>query len=51
LPEPPRSPDATDLVQSRVQIQAVVTEAAQLMLAENREWFGSMRHHDLEIQV
>jgi hypothetical protein len=38
---------ATDLTQ----VQAVVTSASALMLAENQDWFGSMRHHDLEIHV
>jgi hypothetical protein len=51
LPEPPVPPEESDLVASQAQVQTVVTEAAQLMLAENREWFGTMRHHDLEIQV
>jgi hypothetical protein len=51
LPDPPDPPEEADLMASHSQVQAVVTEAAQLMLAENREWFGSMRHHDLEIQV
>jgi hypothetical protein len=36
---------------SEAQVKAVVAEASRLMLAENREWFGLMRHHDLEIQV
>jgi hypothetical protein len=34
---------------SAAQVQAAVAEAAQLMRDENREWFGSMRYHDLEI--
>jgi hypothetical protein len=51
LPEQPIPPEAADEAESQAQIQKIVTEAAQLMLAENREWFGTMRHHDLEIQV
>lgn len=35
----------------KAQVQSVVAEASRLMLEENREWFGLMRHHELEIQV